>query len=276
MCPTTTTSQLDQKFLEKKLIQAENSIRSTTGKNAGAVLAFRSTLLQDSDLNSDQPTTQANQLQPAVPLSSEERHSLLEKLSAVSQLPTIALQKDEELYLEQQLGELLGFEVTSELESHRIPFVTGIARANSHIKMTPTDTLSQHQVLPESNITDRRSHFGWQFNRDHQSAQAAEKYSVAVPLLIATANVTTASSVSELLQWYRQQKILIINARDQVAAVCTVVDTFIDSSGKYQYGTSPEVSRECLLWSLGNRGRIVAFFVNDRSNSIDPGIYSLV
>lgn len=268
-------SQLDSNRLLAHLTKIEQQIQQSQPQLAGALLEYRAQLLssQSSDDQTEKQHTQEFGTQP-MPLSNEERDTLLTKLEQVAQLPIVALEREEELYLEQQLGELLGFEVSTELSGHRLPYVTGVARSVPHLKRTPTDSLGQHQRVLEAGIVSQRSHYGWQYPNSDQSPRIQEAYSVSLPLQMIASQ--SQESLSKTLQWYHQQKLLIINAIDQVAGVCSVVDTFIDTSGKYQYGTSPELSRDCKLWSLQNKGRMIVFFVNDRNDSITPGSYSLV
>jgi hypothetical protein len=69
---------------------------------------------------------------------------------------------------------------------------------------------------------------------------------------------------------------LIINPSDAVFAVAEVLNEYSDPSSKYQLGVSPAISREAVLWSPQNLGKVLVFFISDTNNSPNPGVYSLL
>jgi len=265
------TRQISTQAVVEQLAQAEHSLFESRSPAERAVLTkYRDQLM----LAEAKPVPkQLRAAAPATPLSSEERQAVLEKLSAISQLSGISLEKSDRLYLEQQLSELLGFEVTTQLGSQSVPNVTAVIQAGMHILRTPTDKLERHNRIPEAGITRHRSQFGWQRPIDESGYQPDETYGISIS--VRSLQVGPERTLAEHLTWYAQQKLLVINATEHIAAVASVTDTFIDTSDKYQYSVTPELARDTKLWSPQNQGRAVVLFVVDPSNVVDTGIYNL-
>lgn len=265
------TRQVSTQAVAERLEQAEHSLFESRSPAEIAVLsAYRDQLML---VDAASEPKQMRSAAPATPLSSEERQAVLEKLSTISQLSGISLEKSDRLYLEQQLGELLGFEVTTQLGKQNVPSITAVIQAGKHILRTPTDKLERHLRIPEAGITHHRSQFGWQRSADESGYQPDETYGISIS--VRSLQVGPERTVAEHLAWYAQQKLLVINAADQIAAVASVTDTFIDTSDKYQYSVTPELARDTKLWSPQNQGRAVVLFVVDPSNVVDTGIYNL-
>src|SRR5258708_10758316 len=94
-------------------------------------------------------------------LSEEEHKTVLEKLCAVVKLPAGHLPAQEELYLEQQLTDTLGFEVSAELDGQRLNQSIGTMAALPHLRRFPTDTLAQHEQYREAGLAACRGALGW-------------------------------------------------------------------------------------------------------------------
>lgn len=208
----------------------------------------------------------------SISLTQEERQTLIEKLRALSSMPGAELEKSERLYLEQQLSELLGFDVSTELENETIPFMSGRCRAMPHLKRGPTDTLSAHERVLEADLCHKRSQFGWLQHRG-ENRSIDETYALALSLNLFRQR--PEQTLAETLEWYSKQRLLILNASELVAAVVSVADVIIDASKQYQCAASPELIRDAQLWSLENRGRVLCFFVTSTGDSIPTGMYPL-
>lgn len=203
-------------------------------------------------------------------ITREEHDAVFEKLTQFVQRPAGHLNQEEELYLEQQLSEVLGFRVTAELEGNRLNHSIGIMGGEQHLKRYPNDTLEQHDAYRESGIAPNRGAFGW-FTENGEltaTAIAREKYYFAVQTLYLP-NWNTDHA--RLKDWYKFRKMVVINPFDQTAVVGVVGDAGPAMWVKKQYGGSPEVIREGKIWSKQAKGHVILLFVDDPENTIPLG-----
>jgi len=207
-------------------------------------------------------------------VSAEERQVVNEKMKSFVKGPAGHLAKDDELYLEQQLSDILGFEVTAELESTRLNHSIGIMGGEQHLRRFPTDTLAQHDAYQESGIAPNRGAFGWFTENGQLTPEAVlrEKYYFAVQTLYLP---TWNTDHARLKPWYKFRKMIVINPADQVAVVGVVGDAGPAQWVQKQFGGSPEVIREGKIWSPQARGHVILLFVNDPQNKVPLGPISL-
>lgn len=213
-----------------------------------------------------------NQLLATITL--EEHQAIMEKMKSLVQQPPGHLERQDELYLEQQLSDMLGFQVTAELEGNRLNHLIGIMGGEQHLKRYPTDTLEQHDAYQEAGIAPNRGAFGW-FTEQGQLTEEAiqrEKYYFAVQTLYLP---NWNSDHARLKPWYKFRKMVAINPAEEIAVVGVVGDAGPAQWVKKQFGGSPEVIREGKIWSKDSRGRVMLFFVDDPENKIPLGPMSL-
>jgi len=199
-----------------------------------------------------------------------EFESIMAKLKQMVIRPPGHLEKDDELYLEQQLSDMLGFEVTAELEGHRLNHSIGIMGGEQHLLRFPSDTLDQHDAYLQSGIAPGRGAFGW-FTQNGELTDEAiqnEKYYFAVQTLYLP---NWNQDYPELKTWYKFRKMVVVNPVDQVAVVGVVGDAGPALWVNKQFGGSPEVIREGKIWSPEARGKVMLLFVDDPENKIPLG-----
>ncbi len=203
-------------------------------------------------------------------VTKEEYQSIMDKMVQLLQLPAGQLAEESELYLEQQLSDILGFDVVAEYENHRPLFSTGIMKAVPHLKRSPTDTLLNHTNYHEAGINQSRSIFGWFGSGSDLDPAiiAAEKYFITIPLYFDPAWQTDAT---ELKNWYKFRKAIIINPANRVAVVCVIGDIGPNTITRKQFGGSPELIHEGKIWSPQAAGRVLLLFVDDKENSVPLG-----
>jgi len=207
-------------------------------------------------------------------ISAEEHQSILDKMKTLVQQPPGHLSTQDELYLEQQLSDILSFEVVAELDNHRLNHSTGIMGGEQHLKRFPTDSLEQHDAFLESGIAPNRGAFGW-FTENGQLTPDAiqrEKYYFAVQTLYLP---TWNQDHAQLKTWYKFRKMIVINPAEEVAVVGVIGDAGPAQWVKKQFGGSPEIIREGKIWSTQSRGRVLLFFVDDPENKVALGPISL-
>lgn len=184
------------------------------------------------------------------------------------------LEKEEELYLEQQLTDILGFEVTAELEGHRLNHSIGIMGGEQHLMRFPGDTLNQHDAYLEAGMAPGRGAFGW-FTEGGELTEKAiqrEKYYFAVQTLYLP---DWNTNYQDLKPWYKFRKMVVINPAEEMAVVAVVGDAGPAKWVKKQTGGSPEVIREGKIWSPKSRGRTILYFVDDPEDKIPLGPINL-
>ena len=203
-------------------------------------------------------------------ITEQEHQEIIDKMNSYVNMSPGHLPEDEELYLEQQLTDMLGFEVTAELEGHRLNHSIGIMGGEQHLRRYPTDSLQEHDAYLEAGIAPNRGAFGW-FTQNGELTKEAiqrEKYYFAVQTLYLP---DWNSGYQELKPWYKFRKMIAINPAEQVAVVGVVGDAGPALWVQKQFGGSPEVIREGKIWSRKSRGRVLLFFVDDPQNEISLG-----
>lgn len=207
-------------------------------------------------------------------ISHEEFESVIQKMIQLLELPAGQLEEQSELYLEQQLSDILGFEVSNQLDGNRILYTTGIMEARPHLKRTPTDSLEKHSNYKEAGISQNRSAFGWFSQQQELDAQttAMEKYYFSLPLYhLPDWNI----QYQTLKPWFKHRKMVMINPQEKLAVVGVVGAIGPNTPARKQFGGSPEVIREGKVWSPLSQGRVLMLFVDDDSDQVPLGVYQL-
>jgi hypothetical protein len=208
-------------------------------------------------------------------VSREEHQAIMEKMIEVSDRIKVGhLPKDEELYLTRQLSDLLGFEVSVDVDNHRLPVTLGTAAALPHLRRYPLDTLAAHESCLEAQLGKVRSAFGWfaPGNELSSEAQRREQLMVSLPINFLP---NWPTHYSELKQWYAWRKLCILNPIEQRAAIVCVGDIGPRNWLQHQFGVSPELNRWLRLWSPRSKGRAFVFFVSDVQQELELGLLDL-
>ena len=207
-------------------------------------------------------------------VSQEEHDEIMKKLESIVKMPPGQMEQETELYLEQQLSEILNFEVTAELEGQRLNHTIGIMGGEQHLYRFPGDNLAQHDAYQEAGIAPNRGAFGWftEGGELTEKAIAREKYYFAVQTLYLE---NWNSEHQTLKPWYKFRKMVVINPAERVAVVAVVGDAGPAAWVQKQFGGSPEVIREGKIWSPKSRGRVLLLFVDDPDDKIPLGPISL-
>lgn len=208
------------------------------------------------------------------PFTESERQEIITKLQEYVQRTPGHLESEEELYLEQQLTDLLGFEVTAELEGKRLNHSIGIMGGEQHLRRFPDDSLAQHDAYQEAGIAPARGAFGWFTEQGVLTEQAIqnEKYYFAVQTLYLP---DWNTNYPELKPWYKFRKMIVVNPADEIAVVGVVGDAGPAQWVQKQFGGSPEIIRDGKIWSKEARGRVLLYFVNDPDDSVPLGVIDL-
>ncbi len=212
-----------------------------------------------------------NEVDPLVTkISQEEHQEIMAKMASLTHLPAGHLDKTDELYLEQQLTDLLGFTVAAELADHRLNHSVGIMAARSHLMRSPTDTLASHAQYLEAGIAATRSAFGWFTDNGELTSKSLtrEKYAISAQLFYLP---TWHQDSTKLKQWYQYRKMIVINPNEEKAVVGVIADVGPALWMQHQFGGSPEIIREAMVWSPKTQGHVFLFFVDDPDDTIPLG-----
>jgi len=207
-------------------------------------------------------------------VTQEEHQEIIAKMTGfVNRVPG-HLAKEEELYLEQQLADMLKFEVTAELDGHRLNHSIGVMGGEQHLMRFPGDNITQHDAYQEAGMAPNRGAFGWFTDGGQLTVDAVdrEKYYFAVPIMYLP---DWNQNYQVLKPWYKFRKMIVINPAEEVAVVGVIGDAGPAQWVKKQFGGSPEVIREGKIWSPKTHGKILLFFVDDPENKIPLGPINL-
>jgi hypothetical protein len=207
-------------------------------------------------------------------VSKSQHQEVMAKLVGFANLPAGHLEEADQLYLEQQLADLLGFEVVSELEGHKLNHSIGVMGAEQHLKRFSGDTLAEHDSYREAGIAPNRGAWGHFVQGSELTSEniQREKYYFAVQTLYLP---DWNSNHQELKPWYKYRKMVVINPAEEKAVVGVVADAGPAMWVKKQFGGSPEVIREGKIWSPKTNGKIILLFVDDPNDEVPLGAVDL-
>lgn len=264
---------LNEKGLDVDTLRDAGKSAITATTLAGAVLASKPVDAQmaerilgiNSNKKEEQLTTQ---------VTLEEHEDILNKMAEFVKRPPGHLETEDELYLEQQISDMVGFEVTAELDGHRLNHSIGIMGGEQHLMRFPSDSLIQHDEYQQAGIAPARGAFGWFTQGGELTEQAIqrEKYYFAVQTLYLP---DWNQNYQELKPWYKYRKMVVINPVDGKAVVGVVGDAGPAQWVGKQFGGSPEVIREANIWSKEAKGRVILLFVDDPDDKVPLGSIDL-
>lgn len=224
--------------------------------------------------NRDQQVIDEKTRQVALEISEQEHQEIIAKLSSYVNSPAGHLERETQLYLEQQLSEILGFKVRTELDGKQLNHSIGIMGSEQHLMRFPGDELKDHDAYQEAGIAPSRGAFGW-FTENGQLTKRSiqmEKYYFAVQLMYLS---EWSANYQTLKPWYKFRKMIVINPAEQMAVVGVVADAGPSMWVKKQFGGSPEVIREGRIWSPNSKGKVMVLFVDDEEDLVPLGPISL-
>ncbi|NCS86944.1 MAG: hypothetical protein GW773_03800 [Candidatus Pacebacteria bacterium] len=203
-------------------------------------------------------------------ISAEEFNSIFEKLNDLLSLPAGQLENQSELYLEQQLSDLLGFDIVANLDDHRLNHSTGVMGSEAHLKRSPNDQLKNHLNLLEAGLDRSRSAFGWFVNHGDitKEAEDFEKYYFSLQLYQLQ---DWNTNFKDLKSWYKFRKMVVINPAEKIAIVGVVGNIDHKNQFQHQFGASPEVIIKGRIWSPKSQGKVLIMFVDDPKNEVPLG-----
>lgn len=206
-------------------------------------------------------------------LTTEEYQEILHKLQEVIQLPGTTIEKETLQYIEQQLCDLLGFEISTSNLQFQLPFQKGTIKSLPHLSLSPTLKRGDTNQVSEAGQSSSRSFFGWQFASVQQDTKSAiSEYWISLPI---RELVKQAMTIAELKKHTFKTKFCVINPQEELFCIAQLMEDFLDPGNRYQLGGSPVLIREGGFWSPSNLGSCLIFLIEDQSSSLKPGCYQL-
>ena len=206
----------------------------------------------------------------AMNFSEDEHQEVMNKILSAVNGPAGHLENESQLYLEQQLSEILGFQVMAELDGKQLNHSIGIMGSEQHLLRYPGDLLANHDAYQEAGMAPNRGAFGWFTENGELTPEAImrEKYYFAVQLMYLP---DWNQNYPELKPWYQYRKMVVINPSEQLAVVGVIADAGPAMWVQKQFGGSPEVIREGKIWSPNTRGKVMLLFIDDPDDQVPLG-----
>ncbi|MBI4062620.1 hypothetical protein HY410_01740 [Candidatus Gottesmanbacteria bacterium] len=201
----------------------------------------------------------------------ELSQELKEKLLSLLPTDVSKLSIEQEKSLSQLFGSVFGIDVRAELDGNRLNHSYGYIGAEQHLPRFPGDTVYQHDALQQAGITPGRGAWGYFANSKNKLTSdliQKEKYYVAVQTMYLP---DWNTRLSQLRDWYKYRKVLVVNPRSGKAIVAVIADAGPAAFTGKQFGGSPEVMDYLESKDGRQRGPVVLFFVNDPDNKVPLG-----
>jgi hypothetical protein len=203
-------------------------------------------------------------------ITQEEHASILKKLSELVSLPQ-SQTEDTRLYLEQQVADIVGFPITTELRGFRLPH-TVVQLKTQRAWLTEAQQATKDL---SSKLTPRapRSFFGpFRTSRMPDSdGKVIADYGISLPLHLTEKWQQDPFVTAE---WFRYKQLLVVNPIEEVAVVCAVADLYGEPVVRYQGAVSPTVAREGRIWSLATQGKVLIYLL-DTPKPVSFGVRSI-
>lgn len=210
-------------------------------------------------------------------LNAEERAAVFTTLQTWLTTPFASVDPTMLLYVEQQLSNLTGYNVSSQTPNLSLPIFQTVMSAMPHIKRMPEDSLSQHVNRLEAGMSRDRSFFGWltpQSMAGPAFETIDEEYGVYLPLHLLA---DWSSSRDRIITEFKKQLILVINPFCMKLVVARCIGWWPPSPSHPTSGGTPELIASAQVWQITTLGRVVLFLINsdDNNPNLQPGSIKL-
>ncbi len=185
-------------------------------------------------------------------LGREETQSLFDNLKSWLDLPFPPIDPTMKLYVEQQLSDLIGFDLTSETAEQTLPVQQTVMSAMPHIKLQEKDSLPAHGNQLEAGLSTCRSTYGWLEN---------DLYGLYLPFHLLDEWSTNREMI---LSWFKGRKIVVCNPFTRNLTLAQCLGWWQPSSNKPSSGGTPDLIRQTQVWHSMSQGRVLLFFVADQ------------
>ncbi|MDA1079270.1 MAG: hypothetical protein O2840_01105 [bacterium] len=213
----------------------------------------------------EKPVTQ--QINNPQPTPEPERDEIFAKLeTAASSLSQLS--EKELLYLEQQVSDLLGFEVTSSLDDQRLTHTFGKIQALAEFVLQPHQNTVSTPAVRGANMQATRPTLGWA----KKPPENGEKHFLLANHLLLLEDWHL--KYAHYKNWYKWRKLLVLNPFNRVAVIVELASFTLPNPMQYQFGGSPDVIRASQAWSPEAQGHVCVFFIPEEI-AIKPGLHKI-
>lgn len=223
---------------------------------------FQTVFTPDSQLQSreDKVATNLEQslqsLQPELEVTEVVRAELehvFEKLIQAIQNPTLLEDIQLRLYLEQQVTDLLGIPISTDILGKQVPLWQGKLFALPHSKRTISDALEAHGQVLEAEMSPFRYELPTLMQQNTQVDP--EQFAILYPAWLYP---DYHHDPQHILQSLLNQQFLLINPVQKRMIVVQCIGE-LSPSYRYAFAASPEVIRQGRFWWPGQSGDCLCF-----------------
>ncbi len=190
------------------------------------------------------------------PTPEPERDEIFAKLEAAA-ASLHELPEKELLYLEQQVSDLLGFEITSSLDEQRLTHTFGKIQALEEFSLQPHAQSDTIPAVRGAQVKKSRPTLGWS---KQPCEENAKQYLLAnhLPLL-----EDWHHKYAHYKKWYKYRKLLLINPFNRIVVIGELASYTLPNPMQYHFGGSPDLIRASQAWSPEAQGNVCVFFIPD-------------
>lgn len=195
-------------------------------------------------------------------------------LANVNSQPTAPQEKE----LAGLVRQLLGFNITGQLEGRRLNVNYGNIGAEQHLARYPGDNMAVHldndsdkQEFGGSGMAPGRGAWGWWANSQSELTPKEieqEKWYVAVQTFLSPGWDTNYRGFYD---WFRYRKVLVINPVTNKAVVAVIGDAGPATWTGKKFGGSPEVMDALRSQDGSAKGPVLIYFLDDGDDKIPLG-----
>jgi len=190
--------------------------------------------------------------------------------SLISHTPS-SLTSEQATQIEAEIEKTTGLKVKAVLENQQLNHQVGYIGYEQHLQRYPGDTLADHDEEQIAGIAPGLGAWGY-FASDRSRFTTTDYlrekyYSVAQTLYLPN----WESDFSDLRDWYKYRKILVVNPANGQAVVTVLGDSGpAEWTGK-QFGGSPETMKALGLHLGSRKGLVLFLFLDDPDDLIPLG-----
>jgi len=201
------------------------------------------------------------------PTPQSEKDEIFAKLQAAAASLTVLPEK-EALYLEQQVSDLLGFEISSSFEEQKLTHSFGKMQALDEFSLQPHTQSEDSYNVHGARLKHGRPTLGW----PKQTETTEQNHLYLANHLVFLED--WHHKYAHYKNWYKWRKLLLINPFNRVFIVVELASYTLPNPMQYQFGGSPDLIRTSQAWSPEAQGLVCVFFIPDAAR-VQPGLLNI-
>lgn len=210
--------------------------------------------------------------QPSALVTPIDLHSSLkDQLQQILPTSVTQLNEEQEQLIATTLKKTYGLEAAAVYQGERLNRNYGYIGQEQHLRRYPGDSIDQHSEPLKEGMAPGLGAWGYFAHSKAEltpQLQEIEKYYVAVQTLYLPDWYTRSTQARE---WWKYRKMVAINPANGKLMVVAVGDSGPAWWTGKQFGGSPEVMDYLQMHDGRQKGPVIMFFLDDRSNAIPLG-----